>query len=114
LMTLGPTLVVLALAERFHGAFARVLSVYGRVPLFFYVAHIFVGHGLAMLLAYAQGGEWRRIQIINAPQSIPDWYGVSLPGVYVAWTIVVVVLFYPCWKVAQLKEKRTDWWLRYL
>ena len=114
LMTLGPTLVFLALAEGARGAVARFLSVYGRVPLFFYVAHIFVAHAVAMLLAYAQGGEWRRIQIISAPQLIPDWYGVGLPGVYLAWITVVLLLYYPCRQFAQLKERRTDWWLRYL
>ena len=114
LMTLGPTLIFLAVAERARGPVTRWLSVYGRVPLFFYVAHIFVGHALAMLIAYAQGGEWRRIQIISAPQLIPDWYGVSLPGVYVAWATVVLLLYYPCRRFAQLKETRRDWWLRYL
>lgn len=114
LMTLGPTLVFLALAERARGRFARFLGVYGRVPLFFYVAHIFVAHAVAVLLAFAQGGEWRRIPIISAPQLIPDWYGVSLPGVYLAWALVVLVLFYPCRKFARLKETRKDWWLRYL
>jgi uncharacterized membrane protein len=114
LMTLGPTLIFLALAERLRGGFANFLSVYGRVPLFFYVAHIFVAHAVAMLLAFAQGGEWRRIQIISAPQSIPDWYGVSLPGVYAAWATVVLVLYYPCRRFSRLKDTRTDWWLRYL
>ena len=114
LMTLGPTLIFLALAERLRGGFASFLSVYGRVPLFFYVAHIFVAHAVAMLLAFAQGGEWRRIQIISAPQLIPDWYGVSLPGVYVAWAIVVLLLYYPCRRFSRLKDTRTDWWLRYL
>jgi uncharacterized membrane protein len=114
LMTLGPTLIVLALAERARGVLARFLSVYGRVPLFFYVTHIFVGHVFAVLLAYVQGGEWRRIPIVHAPESIPGWYGVGLPGVYLAWISVVLLLYYPCRQFARLKDTRTDWWLRYL
>ena len=114
LMTLGPTFIALALAERARGAFARRLSVYGRVPLFFYVVHIFVAHALAVLLAFVQSGEWRRIPIITAPESLPDWYGVGLPGVYGAWMIVVLLLYFPCRWFARLKETRTDWWLRYL
>ena len=112
LMTLGPALIFLAVAERLRGGLARVLAVYGRVPLFFYVAHIFVAHAVAVCLAYAQSGEWRRVQIITTPQ--PDWYGVSLPGVYAAWVLVVALLFYPCWRFAQLKDTRRHWWLRYL
>jgi len=114
LMTLGPTFIALALAERARGAFAHWLSVYGRVPLFFYVVHIFVAHALAVLLAFVQSGEWRRIPIITAPESLPDWYGIGLPGVYVAWMIVVLLLYYPCRWFARLKGTRTDWWLRYL
>jgi uncharacterized membrane protein len=114
LMTLGPTMIALALAERARGGLARFLSVYGRVPLFFYVMHIFVAHALAVLLAFAQGGEWRRIPIVNAPESIPDWYGVGLPGVYLAWITVVLLLYFPCRAFARLKDTRGDWWLRYL
>src|SRR5205823_9069036 len=50
LMTLGPTLVALALAEKARGRIAEWLSVYGRVPLFYYVVHIYVAHALAMTL----------------------------------------------------------------
>jgi len=114
LMTLGPTFIALAFAERARGAFTRWLSAYGRVPLFFYVVHIFVAHALAVLLAFAQSGEWRSIPIITAPESLPEWYGVGLPGVYFAWVTVVLLLYYPCRWFARLKETRTDWWLRYL
>jgi hypothetical protein len=96
LMTLGPTLVALALTERARGRVASWLSVYGRVPLFFYVTHLFVAHAVAVALAFAQGGVLRRIPIVNHPELIPAWYGVSLPGVYVAWGIVVLLLYFPC------------------
>jgi uncharacterized membrane protein len=114
LMTLGPALIALALTERVRGWFARVLSVYGRVPLFFYVTHIFVAHAAGMLLALVQGGELRRIPIITDPASLPSWYGLPLPGVYAVWAAVVLALYYPCLRFARLKETRQDWWLSYL
>src|SRR5688500_2841033 len=40
LMTLGPTLIVLALVDGARGRVANGFAVYGRVPLFFYVVHI--------------------------------------------------------------------------
>ena len=114
LMTLGPALVALALAERARGRVAAWLSVYGRVPLFFYVVHIFAAHAAAMALALIQGGELRRIPVVTDPGSLPDWYGLSLPGVYLVWAMVVAALYYPCVWFARLKAARNDWWLRYL
>lgn len=114
LMTLGPILLALAATERVRGRFFDWLSVYGRVPLFFYVVHIFVAHALAVLLAFAQSGEWRRIDVITGAASIPDWYGLPLPGVYAAWLTVVILLYYPCRRMATLKSTRPNWWYRYL
>ena len=114
LMTLGPVLVALAVAERARGRVSAWLSVYGRVPLFFYCAHIFVAHSVAVALALVQGGELRRIPVVDDPASIPDWYGVSLPGVYAFWALVVLLLYVPCRWFATLKATRRDWWLRYM
>jgi uncharacterized membrane protein len=113
LMTLGPMLIVLAAVEQASGPVARWLSVYGRVPLFFYVVHIFVAHAIAVLLAFAQSGAPRRIPVVTDPGSIPPWYGVPLPGVYLAWAAVVALMYYPCRRMALLKNTHRNWWLRY-
>jgi hypothetical protein len=84
------------------------------VPLFFYVFHIFVAHAAAVVLALVQGGELRRIPVTTDPGSIPAWYGLPLPGVYLVWALVVVALYYPCRRFARLKETRSDWWIHYL
>lgn len=114
LMTLGPVLIALALTEHVRGRVGGWLSVYGRVPLFFYVMHIFVAHAAGVLLATAQGGELRRITIITDPEALPEWFGVGLPGVYLAWALVVAALYVPCRAFARLKDRRRDWWLQYL
>lgn len=114
LMTLGPVLVALALTERVRGRIGNWLSVYGRVPLFFYVTHIFAAHAAGVLLALAQGGELRRITVITDPGAVPEWFGVGLPGVYLAWALVVIALYVPCREFARLKTRRRDWWLQYL
>lgn len=114
LMTLGPALMALALAERARGAVARWLSVYGRVPLFYFVVHIYVIHALAIALLYAQGGVLQRVPVVTNPAAVPDWYGVSLPGVYLAWLFVVIAMYPLCRWFGRLKERRSDWWLGYL
>lgn len=114
LMTLGPALIALALIENARGRIASWLSVYGRVPLFFYVTHIFVAHAAAMVLRFIQFGEIARVPIIHHPETIPATYGVGLPGVYLVWAIVVILLYYPCRQFARMKSSRSDWWLSYL
>ena len=114
LMTIGPALIALSLAEHARGRVARWLSVYGSVPLFFYVVHIFVAHAAAVTLAFVQGGELRRIKVITDIGSLPPWYGVPLAGVYLIWAAVVILMYWPCRQFARLKQTRDDWWLRYL
>lgn len=113
LMTLGPVLVALAATGRARGWFADFLKVYGRVPLFFYVAHIFVAHALSVALAYWQGGVLTRITVVHRPDLVPEWYGVGLGGVYAAWAIVVLLMYWPCRWFARVKSERHDWWLKY-
>lgn len=114
LMTLGPALVALALLEGAKNRIAGWLAVYGRVPLFFYVAHIYLAHALGVTLAFVQGGALRRIPVVTDPGSIPAWYGVPLPGVYLAWALVVIAMYPLCRRFARLKDERRDWWLAYL
>ena len=81
LMTLGPAMVALALSERARGRLAGWISVYGRVPLFFYVIHIFVAHAAAVLLGLVQLGEFRRFPVITDLQSFPPEFGLPRRGV---------------------------------
>jgi uncharacterized membrane protein len=114
LMTLGPALVALAYAERARGWLAETLAVYGRVPLFFYCAHIFVVHALAVAIAFVQGGVFTRVQVVTHPERIPPWFGLPLPGVYVAWLLVLLAFYPVCRAFGRMKDARAAWWLRYL
>lgn len=111
LMTLGPMLIALALTENARGAVSRVVSIYGRVPLFYYFFHILVIHILAYGFAVWQGGDGSFLGLDVA--SFPKWYGTNLAGVYLAWATVVILLYLPCRWYASLKSRRTDWWLSY-
>lgn len=113
LMTLGPAFIALALFENVRGRIAGIVSIYGRVPMFYYIVHIFVIHVLAYAFAVVQGGRGDFINLDVA--SFPSWYGTSLPGVYLAWAIVVFILYWPCRWYADLKSRRKDlWWLGYI
>ena len=58
-MTLGPTIALIPLLDRARGRLARWLTVFGRVPFFFYVLHIPLIHALALVVSRmrTRGGE---------------------------------------------------------
>jgi uncharacterized membrane protein len=113
MMTLGPALILLALLERAHGRLADWITAFGRVPLFFYVLHLFLIHALAVALAWAafRDASW----LFGAfPQQKPAAFGLSLPGVYAVWLLVLVTLYPLCRWFAALKRRRQEWWWSYL
>ena len=90
---------------------------FGRVPLFFFVAHIYVAHALAVATAYAQGGTATFLLSnhgVTPTTTYPEWYGFGLPGVYAMWLVIVAVLYPACHAFAAVKARRHDWWLSYL
>ncbi|NJM25460.1 MAG: DUF1624 domain-containing protein [Bacteroidia bacterium] len=70
LMTLGPAVVVLAYAETWKGKIADFFLVFGRVPFFYYVMHLLVGHVLAILYNGLYYNEWRS-WLFDNPASWP-------------------------------------------
>jgi len=112
LMTLGPAAILCAFADRIHGAVKDALVMFGRVPFAFYVAHLYLIHALAVVLGISQG--FAASQFLTYSPFFPKAYGVSLPGVYLAWFLVIAMLYPFCRWVAAVKARRTDWWLSYV
>jgi uncharacterized membrane protein len=112
LMTLGPASIFCGIADRFTGAIKEILITYGRAPFAFYVAHFFVIHCLSVLLGIAQGFKLQ--QMLNVFLFYPKGYGVTLPGVYLVWALVVVLLYPLCRWISGVKARRKDWWLSYV
>ena len=121
LMTLGPVLMAFAWRDRPPGALGRALSAYGRVPMFFYVAHLPLIHLLAIGVAAVQGGglagplvHWAAFQSPNFVVPSPPGYGFALPGVYALWIAVVLALFPVCAWYGELKARSRARWMIYL
>ena len=112
LMTLGPSAMLCAVADRFVGRIKDGLVIFGRVPFAFYVAHVALIHTLSVLLGIVQG--FRLDQMMTIFFFYPSGYGVSLPAVYVVWAIVIAILYPFCRWVAAVKTRRRDWWLSYV
>lgn len=112
LMTLGPALLLLGVLGRAHGHLVDALGVVGRVPFFFYVAHLYVIHVLALGLGRVQGFPIRDTAVLFV--LYPRTFGVGLPGVYAVWVVVLLALYPACRWFAGMKARHTAWWLRYL
>ena len=112
LMTLGPAIAALPALERLRGPAARVLAIYGRVPLFYYVLHIYVIHALAIGAAYLAHRDVGTL--FTVAFAFPKDYGFGLPVVYAVWLVIVSSLYLPCRWFAGVKQRRHDPWLSFL
>jgi hypothetical protein len=111
-MTLGPAAIACAFIDRLHGSIRNVLATFGRAPLAFYVAHLYLIHAVAILLGVVQG--FAAPQFLTHYRFFPEGFGVGLPAVYLIWVAVVGVLYPLCRWVAAVKARRQDWWLSYV
>jgi uncharacterized membrane protein len=112
LMTLGPMAIACAFIDRLYAPARNVLATFGRAPLAFYLAHLYLIHAIAIVLGVAQG--FSAEQFITHYRFFPRGFGVGLPGVYLLWIAVVVALYPLCRWVASVKARRRDWWLSYV
>ena len=117
LMTLGPTLALMPALERSRGALARWVTVFGRVPFFFYMLHIPLIHALALVVSQLRLGTVSPWLFTNHPMGnppAPEGYAWSLPLLYLVWAAAVALLYPACRWFADLKARRRDGWLSYL
>jgi uncharacterized membrane protein len=118
LMTLGPSLIFLALAEKPLNAVTSRISVFGRVPFFFYLAHIALVHGLAVIGAVIDHHKWSDMVVSTWVTGSPGLkgYGFNLLTVYIIWVGVILILYPFCRAYDRYKRanQATKKWLSYL
>jgi uncharacterized membrane protein len=118
LITVGPALLFLAFTEKSSNRITKIISIYGRVPLFYYLIHIYVIHLLAMLAAVLTGYKWTYMtSFTHGIHFVPNLkgYGFSLGIVYLVWIAVVVSLYPICkWYDGYKTKHKEKWWLSYL
>jgi len=117
LMTLGPALILLSFLDRGTPHLLRPILVFGRVPLFYYLLHLPLIHALAVVVALIRYGraDWLFYNpFASQPIPVPPDNGFGLPGVYLIWICVVLMLYPVCRWFAEVKTRRRDGWLSYL
>jgi uncharacterized membrane protein len=117
LMTMGPALILLAAIEPLKYRFAGPVITFGRVPFFFYIVHLYLIHGLAVLFLIYQGREGSEYVLSSAEISSGALsnFGLNLGAVYVIWVLVVMLLYPICrWYQKYRENNPSKWWLSYL
>ncbi|HEV8364777.1 MAG TPA: heparan-alpha-glucosaminide N-acetyltransferase domain-containing protein [Gemmatimonadaceae bacterium] len=121
LMTLGPMCLLLAWFDRPRFKESNPLVVFGRVPLFYFVAHFYAAHIAAVLLALVRYGSdalrfvLHPVPSMGGPRELfPPLFGYDLWVAYVVWAVIVVGLYPACRRFAGVKAKRNDWWVSYV
>lgn len=94
LMTLGVAMFFLAFAENIRGKASDIITALGRVPLFFYILHVYLIHIIATIAALATGFGLSDMVFNTWVTDSPNLkgYGFSLPVVYAIWFVVLVIL----------------------
>ena len=115
-MTLGPGILLLAYLERDkRGAIGRALVTYGRVPMLYYLLQWAYAHGAAFIAFSLAGKNTEALHVVQQhPPEVLANAGFSLPVVYAFWIVGVFLLYPICARFAEVKKRRTDWWLGYL
>jgi uncharacterized membrane protein len=115
LMTLGPTIACIPLAEWARGRIAKIVTTYGRVPMFYYLLHIPLIHATSLIVWLIRDGKAGASRFDYAPYvSIPPADRWSLALLYLVFALVVAALYFPCRWYAERKATRPVAWMRYV
>jgi hypothetical protein len=95
------------------------MIVFGRVPFFFFLLHMALAHGFAVLLPAFRYGFHSFLLLpppsLGGPRNaFPADYGFTLSTTYLIWGAVVGVSYPVCLWYGNLKDRRDLWWLSYI
>ena len=117
LITLGPAFLFLYFMENVKNRVTNFLLVFGRVPFFYYIIHVFAIHVVAILGLLITSKDWTLMIITKDTLfhgKLRD-YGYDLWVVYLVWIGIVLLLYPICNAYMKYKAKNKDkWWLSYL
>ncbi|MBO9561959.1 MAG: DUF1624 domain-containing protein [Niastella sp.] len=116
LTMLGIMFLILSAAEKARGNIAKVITTYGKVPLFYYILHFYLIHIILIIVLWMQGISWQQMQFATGtfgrPRNVNT--GLNLWQVYLVWITVVALLYMPCVWYARYKATHNKWWLKYI
>jgi len=114
-MTIGPSLLLLAWWDNIQNAFTRIVSVYGRVPFFYFVVHFFILHTIVMICYLLRGNTFAETMTDQGiAKFVKGGEGFSLTIVYMIWLLVVIAMYPLCkWYDNYKTNHKEKKWLSY-
>ena len=117
--TVGIGIIFLALVGNLKNGLTRFITVFGRVPFFYYIIHFFVIHTICMILYLSRGHSFadglKNVQGGFVPKFVAPGEGYSLLTVYIIWISIILALYPLCKWFSEYKQAhREKWWLSYL
>jgi uncharacterized membrane protein len=119
-MTIGPAILFIAWWGNVKNGITKFITVYGKVPFFYYVLHFFLIHLLSMAAFFTRGHSFAQGTHITSQGPLPPFNflipgeGYSLGIVYLVWLFVVISLYPLCKWFSEYKRTHKQWWLSYL
>ncbi len=116
--TVGWALIFMGLVKNTSTRLATIISVYGRVPFFYYILHFYLLNLLHIIFFVARGHSFS-----EGAKGLPGFpFKFAIPGegyglwvVYLVWIAVVVSLYPLCkWYDRYKTNHKEKWWLSYL
>jgi uncharacterized membrane protein len=114
LMTLGPAIFVMPWLENVYTRTSIAFSVFGRVPMFYYILHIYLIHAMALVTGLIFGYPAILFTSNNTLFGGANGWGFSLDVVYGFWVLAIMLLYYPCKWYMRVKMRYSNWWLSYI
>jgi len=117
-MTIGPALLLMAWWDNIQNGLTRIVSVYGRVPFFYFVTHFFLIHLFSSIAFFIRGHTFAEDAADQATpfiKFIKAGEGVQLRYVYIIWLAIVIIMYPICKWYDNYKTKHKEKkWLSYL
>ncbi len=115
LLTLGGMFLLLSLVEGLQNKFTEIASVYGNVPLFYFLIHWYILHPLMFMIVFFQGYTYSDLIFGTSLGRPKGRSGVNLLYTYLIWVLVVIALYPICRWYGNYKGKHKEKkWLRYI
>lgn len=109
LLFTGITFLVLFLTEKASDRFTGVLNIYGRVPLFYFIIHLYIIHLIMFAMLFTQGFKSSDFVFGAFNNGRPKTGGgVGLGTIYIIWFAVVVLMYPLCIWYGKYKSEHPE------